>query len=136
MSHVETKRPDPLDVALGASIRLRRRALNLTQEALAEACGVTFQQVQKYENGRNRVSFSRLVQIAHALECQPSGLVAAFDEDGAASPVMGFDFEQLLLPGAARWMAAYAKLSTSMRAHLLEVATGLAEAAKREQAEV
>ncbi len=59
--------PDELDVAIGAAIRLRRRHLKISQEMLADRCGVTFQQVQKYENGANRVSFSRLVQIAHAL---------------------------------------------------------------------
>ena len=53
--------PHPLDVALGQSVRLRRRSLRMSQQALADAIGVSFQQVQKYERGTNLVSFSRLV---------------------------------------------------------------------------
>ena len=63
----DARAADELDRALGNAIRLRRRSLNLTQEQLANACGISFQQVQKYENGANRVSFSRLVQIARAI---------------------------------------------------------------------
>lgn len=57
----------PIDIHVGAAIRVRRRALGLTQVQLAEACGVRFQQVQKYETGANRVSASRMFQIAAAL---------------------------------------------------------------------
>jgi transcriptional regulator with XRE-family HTH domain len=51
----------------------------MSQERLAEACGVSFQQVQKYESGANRISFSRLLQIARALNCRLSDLVGALD---------------------------------------------------------
>jgi transcriptional regulator with XRE-family HTH domain len=53
--------PNPIDVHVGARIRLRRTLLGISQEALAEVIGLTFQQVQKYEKGANRVSSSRLV---------------------------------------------------------------------------
>ena len=53
-----------MDIALGAAVRIRRRTLGISQEALAEQCGVSFQQVQKYENGANRISFSRLVRCS------------------------------------------------------------------------
>ena len=59
-----------LDVALGARIRRFRKARRISQEQLADAVGVTFQQIQKYERGANRVSFSRLAQIAAALQEQ------------------------------------------------------------------
>ncbi len=65
---------DPIDAAMGAAIRKRREAKGLSQTALAEACGITFQQVQKYEKGTNRVSVSRLVQIASKLETTPGDL--------------------------------------------------------------
>ena len=55
---------DGIDVHLGRRLRRRRRILGLTQQQLAGACGVRFQQIQKYENGANRISFSRLVQIS------------------------------------------------------------------------
>lgn len=60
--------PDPIDVHVGGKIKLRRLVLRMTQEKLAEGLGVTFQQVQKYEKGSNRVGASRLQMIASILE--------------------------------------------------------------------
>ena len=60
--------PNPIDVHVGTRIRLRRTLLGISQAALAEAIGLTFQQVQKYEKGANRVSSSRLVDLANALD--------------------------------------------------------------------
>lgn len=76
-----TKSANADDVALGAAIRQRRMLLCLSQETLAEQIGVTFQQVQKYEKGANRVSWSRLVQIASALECSVPQLMNLTDAD-------------------------------------------------------
>jgi transcriptional regulator with XRE-family HTH domain len=59
--------PDPVDVHVGARIRSRRLLIGLNQETLANRLGLTFQQVQKYEGGANRVSASRLSQIADIL---------------------------------------------------------------------
>ena len=56
-----------IDVHLGKRLRRRRRLLGLTQQQLAGACGVRFQQIQKYECGANRISASRLVMLADAL---------------------------------------------------------------------
>lgn len=56
-----------IDTAVGQNIRTARKGANLTQVALALACGCSFQQVQKYETGKNRVSASRLVAISRAL---------------------------------------------------------------------
>ena len=61
---VSSAGPDPIDVAVGARIRNRRLWLGLSQTQLADALGVTFQQVQKYERGANRVSASMLVKSA------------------------------------------------------------------------
>jgi transcriptional regulator with XRE-family HTH domain len=58
----------PIDEYIGARMRERRRALGMTQESLGELLGVTFQQIQKYEKGRNRVSAARLFEICEALE--------------------------------------------------------------------
>ena len=57
-----------VDVYIGARMRDRRLALGLTQEALGQKLGVSFQQVQKYENGSNRVSAARLFEICEALD--------------------------------------------------------------------
>jgi transcriptional regulator with XRE-family HTH domain len=59
--------PDPIDVQVGARIRSRRLLIGMNQETLANALGLTFQQVQKYESGANRVSASRLSEIADIL---------------------------------------------------------------------
>ncbi len=59
--------PNPVDVQVGAKIRTRRLLIGMNQETLARALGLTFQQVQKYEGGANRVSASRLSQIAEVL---------------------------------------------------------------------
>ncbi|KAF0114395.1 MAG: XRE family transcriptional regulator [Rhodospirillaceae bacterium] len=59
--------PDPVDIYVGRRLRLRREILRLSQEQVANAIGVTFQQIQKYEQGRNRVSASRLYDICQVL---------------------------------------------------------------------
>ena len=60
--------PNPIDVHVGNRVRLRRTLLGISQQTLAEALGLTFQQVQKYEKGANRVSSSRLFDMARVLD--------------------------------------------------------------------
>ena len=89
---VRTSRSNAVDAHVGRRIRLRRTLLGMSQERLAEALGLTFQQVQKYEKGVNRVGASRLFDLARVLEVpigyffddmpdgpkqDPSGLAAA-----------------------------------------------------------
>jgi transcriptional regulator with XRE-family HTH domain len=62
------KAPNPTDKHVGARVRMRRMMLNMSQEKLGDALGLTFQQVQKYEKGANRIGASRLQQIAHILQ--------------------------------------------------------------------
>lgn len=81
------KKPNPIDVYVGSRIRLRRNMLGLSQEKLGENLGITFQQIQKYEKGTNRVGASRLQAIASILNVP----VAFFFEDapgpeGGVSP--------------------------------------------------
>ncbi|MAI07805.1 MAG: transcriptional regulator [Magnetococcales bacterium] len=59
--------PDPVDVYVGSRVRLRRTVLGMSQEKLADQLGITFQQVQKYENGSNRIGSSRLFAISNIL---------------------------------------------------------------------
>src|SRR6202051_4027587 len=87
--------PNKLDVALGLRIRQRRKALGVSQTALADSIGLTFQQIQKYERGFNRVSFSRLVDIAHALNCRVIDLVGDLDGATLPSPPFGQDTAHL-----------------------------------------
>ncbi|MDD3020090.1 MAG: helix-turn-helix transcriptional regulator [Alphaproteobacteria bacterium] len=67
-SSVDGETPNPVDVYVGQKLRSRRNLIGITQENLAEAAGITFQQVQKYEKGRNRLSASRLYQFSRVLE--------------------------------------------------------------------
>jgi transcriptional regulator with XRE-family HTH domain len=62
------KAPDPTDKHVGARVRMRRMMLGMSQEKLGDALGLTFQQVQKYEKGANRIGASRLQQISHILQ--------------------------------------------------------------------
>ena len=61
--------PHPLDIAVGKRVRLRRLQLSMSQSELAQQIGVAFQQVQKYETGANRISCSKLAEMADALDC-------------------------------------------------------------------
>jgi transcriptional regulator with XRE-family HTH domain len=60
--------PNPVDVHVGSRVRLRRTLLGMSQEKLGDALGLTFQQVQKYERGTNRIGSSRLYQLSRILE--------------------------------------------------------------------
>src|SRR5439155_22631496 len=63
-----TKVPNPIDKHVGRRVRMRRMMLTMSQTKLGDALGLTFQQVQKYESGTNRISASRLQQSAHVLQ--------------------------------------------------------------------
>ena len=78
-----TTKPDPFDVALGTRIRQRRESLQITQAGLAAAAGVTFQQIQKYEKGVNRVAGGRLALIAEALKVHPAHFYGVEEGDEA-----------------------------------------------------
>jgi transcriptional regulator with XRE-family HTH domain len=64
----KSDKPNPVDVHVGARVRLRRTLLGMSQEKLGEAIGLTFQQVQKYERGANRVGASRLFDLSRVLD--------------------------------------------------------------------
>jgi transcriptional regulator with XRE-family HTH domain len=98
---------DPIDIAVGARIRLLRKLRGLSQQALAEAAGVTFQQIQKYERGANRVSASMLARIAGALDAPVSEM---FGEAGPASGAVDEVAELLAEPGALELLRAFTAL--------------------------
>lgn len=67
IADAQTKTPNPIDIHVGSRIKIRRNMLGLSQEKLGESLGITFQQVQKYEKGTNRVSASKLQMMADIL---------------------------------------------------------------------
>jgi transcriptional regulator with XRE-family HTH domain len=81
-----TKSANPVDRHVGARIRVQRMVCGLSQTDLGKAVGVTFQQVQKYENGANRVSASRLQQIAKVLRAKPELFSTEYQQWSVATP--------------------------------------------------
>ncbi len=117
--------PHALDVALGLRVRLRRKELGLSQSDLAHATGITFQQVQKYEKGANRISFSRLVEISEALRCSVRDLIGDIGMSkitAAGSKTMA----ALMTPGAPALMEAYKHITPQNRQLLVKLARQLA----------
>ncbi|MET0337995.1 helix-turn-helix domain-containing protein [Caulobacter sp. 73W] len=114
------------DVRVGARMRLRRRMLQLKQKTLADLVGVSFQQIQKYEHGANRVSASRLVAIARALETSAAWLLGEEGADGGGV----FDATPLLAtPGALQLLESYNRIPPSRRTFVRTVCRGLESAA-------
>jgi len=114
-------------VALGLRIRQRRKALGVSQTALADSIGLTFQQIQKYERGFNRVSFSRLVDIAHALDCRVMDLIGDLDDASIPSPLFRQDTAHLREAGAPELLAAYATAPHAMRRAILKLVSEIAK---------
>lgn len=83
------KKERALDAYIGARVRMRRLMLNMSQEALSGKLGVTFQQVQKYEKGLNRISASRLFELAQALRVPIGYFYDGLDEVEPARPGNG-----------------------------------------------
>jgi transcriptional regulator with XRE-family HTH domain len=112
---MSVKRPDPVDIEVGHRIRIERLARGLSQTALANQLGVTFQQVQKYEKGVNRVGAGRLTKIAEVLGIEVGTFFSGKEmlqsepsKDGEASPL-----KLLTVPGAFRLLRAYGDIENS-----------------------
>ena len=127
---MSVKSPDHIDVEVGQRIRIQRNALGLSQTALADELGVTFQQVQKYEKGVNRVGAGRLTKIAAVLQVPvmnllgpDEGLVDKRKErDENESPL-----KLLTTPGALQFLRAYAKLTDGkMRRSIVQMVEEIA----------
>ena len=83
------KEPQPVDRHVGSRVRMRRMMVGMSQEKLGEACGITFQQVQKYEKGTNRMGASRLHQIARVLDVPIEFFYeGASSDQGSNGPIM------------------------------------------------
>jgi transcriptional regulator with XRE-family HTH domain len=113
---------DQIDVEIGARIRTIRRRLGLSQTELGQALGVTFQQVQKYERGANRVAGSTLVRLCRKLNVAPADVLPVNPAEG--EPV---DWSALQARGAGELLQAFQAIeSRSVRAALLQLARDLA----------
>ena len=104
---MSVKSPAPLDILVGRRIRARRRQLGLSQQDLADALGLSYQQVQKYEKGVSRIGAGRLQQLARILEVPVSDL---FEEQRSGAQDGDTVFSFLDTPGSLRLVQAFARV--------------------------
>ncbi len=146
----KTGKPNPIDVHVGSRVRLRRTLLGMSQEKLGEAIGLTFQQVQKYERGANRIGASRLFDLSRVLDVpvsfffddMPAEAAASHvddDEDGAVSEERssgGYEPDPMAKRETLELVRAYYKINDpSVRKRLFELTKAVANAAVASAAE-
>jgi transcriptional regulator with XRE-family HTH domain len=121
--------PNPIDVHVGGRVRMRRLLLGMNQETLANALGLTFQQVQKYEGGANRVSASRLSAMAEILGVPISYFFGDLRPDDAEiSPEDRQWREQLQRPETIEFIRLYYAIpDAKIRRQFLDMAKTVAE---------
>jgi transcriptional regulator with XRE-family HTH domain len=123
--------PNPIDVHVGARVRIRRKMKGISQEALASKLKLTFQQVQKYERGTNRISASKLYEIARALDVTIADFFDGLDdtrsEGGIAEPSTPYVHAMMLTPEGSDLATAFGKLKRSrVRKRLVALVKALA----------
>lgn len=123
--------PHPVDVHVGKRIRHRRWLVGKTQQQLAEHVGIKFQQIQKYETGANRVSASRLWDIADALDVPVSFFFEGFEEReaSAATPETNIPADLLGDKEALDLVRSYYAIPENQRRRLFELARVLSDVA-------
>lgn len=121
----------PVDVHVGKRIRHRRWIAGTTQQQLAERVGIKFQQIQKYETGMNRVSASRLWDIALALGVQVSFFFEGLDDETSAKAVDASEMPGDILSGreASELLRSYYAIPENQRRRLFDLARVLSQAA-------
>lgn len=121
----------PVDVHVGKRIRHRRWLVGMTQQQLAENVGIKFQQIQKYETGMNRVSASRLWDIAAALSVPVSFFFEGLSEGTAAEPATQSDVPLDILKDkeALELVRSYYAIPETQRRRLFELARVLSDVA-------
>ena len=133
--------PNPIDVQVGSRVRLRRNMLGLSQEKLGEAIGLTFQQVQKYERGANRIGASRLHELSRVLDVPVSFFFDDMDPVRAPAipggfaepPADAFESDPLRRPETAELVDAYFAIDDiAVRRRLLDLAKALAAESERQ----
>jgi transcriptional regulator with XRE-family HTH domain len=127
--------PAPVDVHVGSRVRTRRLLIGMNQETLARALGLTFQQIQKYEGGANRISASRLSQIADVLDVPISyfftGLESSEGEAGSRELAMR---ERMQRPEAIELIRAYYGIADQrIRNQFLDMMKTVAQTQQRQQ---
>lgn len=107
------------DKATGARLRAARNALNWTQQQLGDAVGITFQQIQKYEHGTNRIGLSRLLSLTDALGISPLVILGAETHDAIAA------LEPVLTPQQRQLIGILGDLSPAVRGKIVALAEAM-----------
>ena len=139
-SREKAEKPNPIDVHVGGRLRLRRTLLGMSQERLGEALGLTFQQVQKYERGANRIGASRLYHLSRILDvpvafffeeltdAEPLGVLSALDAANAPTPA-GSAGESMLRRETLELVRAYYRIGDpEVRRRLFDLTKAIANA--------
>lgn len=134
MVAIEQNGPNPIDLHVGSRIRLRRKVLGVSQESLAADLGLTFQQVQKYERGANRVSASKLYEIARSLQTTTSYFFEGYNDPEGSGVNAGEQVEEkaavdfLMTPEGIEMAALFPKITTGkIRRKILDLVRALSE---------
>ena len=132
--------PRPVDIHVGSRVRLRRTLLGLSQDKLGQALGLTFQQVQKYERGANRIGASRLFELSRILDVpvsfffddMPDGVAAAFGPPAGGfrdRPQGPYEADSLSRRETLELVRAYYRIANpKVRKRLFELTKSLAKA--------
>lgn len=126
----QDRTPNHVDLHVGARVRTRRKSLNMSQQELADKISLTFQQVQKYERGSNRISASKLYQIAQALGCKIDHFFEGLEElEAGTAPQAEQDVHAFLMTTEGLELAqAFARVPAGkLRRTLLTLVNNLAE---------
>ncbi len=122
--------PDAYDIEIARRIRALRVARNMTQPEVADRLGVTYQQVQKYEVGSNRLGAGRLRRMAEILDVPVAALFGVGEDKGSGADPLPF----LTTAGAARLLEAYSRVGNrAMQLALVRLVRGIAERGERRQ---
>ncbi|MEO0411108.1 MAG: helix-turn-helix transcriptional regulator [Pseudomonadota bacterium] len=120
--------PDPVDIHVGQQVRKRRNALSMSQEKLGKALGLTFQQVQKYERGMNRIGSSRLYHLSQILDVEIPYFFEGYEDpqevvyDAVAEDSAPFEIDQKMHAETQDLVRAYARIKDSgIRRRLLDL---------------
>jgi transcriptional regulator with XRE-family HTH domain len=135
----KSDKPNPIDVHVGSRVRLRRTLLGMSQERLGNAIGLTFQQVQKYERGANRIGASRLFDLSRVLDVPVSFFfddihpnVAASVAEGASGmsePAAPYEPDPMMRRETLELVRAYYRVSDAQtRRRLFELVKAIANA--------
>lgn len=135
-------KPNPIDVHVGGRVRLRRTLLGMSQEKLGEALGLTFQQVQKYERGANRIGASRLYDLSRVLDVPVSFFFDDMSDEtktqtpslllgtGLEEPASAFEHNPMTKRETLELVRAYYRIiDPSVRKRVYELAKALADSA-------